>query len=254
MAETERTYDLLDILRVIKGIWLWVVLVPVLSAIVVGVWASMSSENASLPFRSQAIVRFPTDAFPSGEVERLIQPSGSNVSEQFAQVVLVEEVPGRLAPDYKTLKLTLDSASAAEGDAALEALVHLLAEGVQSFDTQNQLMMRDIADKRELLTNYLAALDEAPSSPQSAEELIARANSAASLVSALGSLDAQLRQVQEVGGGPLVVVSPVDTQPYAAGLQWIRLPIVAAIGGLLAVLFVAFTQDGLRLAAARRRV
>jgi uncharacterized membrane protein len=36
-------------------------------------------------------------------------------------------------------------------------------------------------------------------------------------------------------------------------LRWVRFPVVAGTAGLLAVLFVAFTLDGIRIATASRR-
>lgn len=253
LSETEPTYDLLDILRVIKGVWRWAVLVPVLSAGIVGIWANVISEDAGLPFRSQAIVRFPTAAFYAGEVERLIQPRRPGSSAEPISGVLVDELPSSTAPSYRTIRLTLDSASIAAGEAALDSSIQQLAQGVRAFDVQNQLVTHDIEGKLGLLEGYLAAVSDGPSAENNSDEIIAKANTAALLVSALENLNVQLQQVRKQGSGPLVLVSQAETLPYATGLRWVRLPIAAAIGGLLAVLFFAFTQDGIRHAIARRR-
>lgn len=254
MSDTERTYDLLDILRVIKGVWRWALLVPVLAACVVGAWAYFGNQTAGLPLRAQTVLRFPAAAFLTDAAERLarsITPKPS--SNEAAIVVATEELPSQFAPTYRTVRLIVDTAADIDGQALLETAVLRFEQVVQTFDTQNQLEALEIAAQRDLLTGYLTALDDQTSSDPSSDDTTAKANSAASLVSALTDLNAQMQQVRERGSGPVVVVSPIEGQSVGSGMRWLRFPIVAAVGGLLAVLFVAFTQDGIRLAAARRR-
>lgn len=253
MSETERTYDLLDILRVIKGVWRWALLVPVLGACVVGAWAHFGNQTAGLPLRAHTILTFPAAAFHADAAERLVRSITPKLSANEAAIVIAtEELPSQFAPTYRTVRLIVDTVDI-DGQALLETAVLRFEQVVQTFDTQTQLETQEIAAQRDLLTGYLAALDDQTPSNANDVDTIAKANSAASLVSALTDLNAQMQQVRERGSGPVVVVGPIEDQPVGSSLRWLRFPIVAAVGGLLAVLFVAFTLDGIRLAAARRR-
>ncbi|MBE7734522.1 hypothetical protein [Devosia faecipullorum] len=250
MSETERSYDLLDILRVVKGVWCWLSFVPVMAALLVGI-GTFVTQAPSPANRTQATVRFPAAAFTSDPAERLIRsvvdtPSGDN---KF--LVSGEDIPDLSAPVYRTLRIMVDAAPGTDGQKFAQTALVDFAEAVEEFDQQTALAAQQIAEQRDLLMSYLADFDQSP--PAGPSDAVARANSAAALVSALASLDEQAQDLRQRGSGPLVVVSPPETPSGRSNLRWVRYPIVAAIGGLLAVLFVAFTQDGLRLAAERRR-
>jgi hypothetical protein len=234
VTETERTYDLLDILRVIKGVWRWALAISLLAAIVAGAWAYFRSQDVSLPVRSEAVLRFPAEAFAAGEIEKELRPRGATrPGDGKTFEVSVTELTDQFSAPYRTVNVTFDTIRGVDGEGLLEAAIGRLADGVQSFDA--------------------STLGVDVQTGQVSDETVARAAAAASIVSTLNDLEMQMQKLQTRGSGPLDIVEPVETYLLTDNLRWVRFPVVAGIAGLLAVLFVAFTLDGIRIATASRR-
>lgn len=228
------------------------ILVPALLAGTLGFWAYANLRDASPPNQAQAIVRFPASAFPVGMAERELRSAPELISEdQNSYVLSIEDIPGILQPTYRTLRLTLTSAQL-DTSALLQATVDQLARAVSAFDAESQTQVEEIARYRDTLAGYLNVFDSATPSTVDANT-VAEASAVAALVDAMQTLETREEGLSLSGRGPLDILQPVLTINVTPSLRWIRFPIVGAIGGLVAVLFMAFTLDGLRIATARRQ-
>ena len=253
MSRSEHPYDILDVIRVIKGVWILLIVVPVTFAGIIGAWAYTRAQETPDPHRFWAAVNVPSDLAQTLNVNSQIITAAeekglarSEFSSSIAEMASDRGLP------YRTIQMSLQIYSSVDGRSVLENALLKLSENVEKYSTDIDLTVLSVIEKRRTLERYFNVLAASDNTTQDVATTAAVASGLASIVSASRELDADVARFATLGSGPLEIVTPVSGPDILPNTRWIRFPVAAGFTGLLAVLFVAFTLDGIRHSTARR--
>lgn len=253
LPRSEEVYDILDVIRVVRGVWVAAAVVAATAACLVGLWAFPSAREVADLSGVEAIITVPTGSVGMSDVRKellAIATASGEAGPSFAPAI--EEIPSEAGPTYRSLRVRISSPVSRDEGQWLDEVVRRISVAVDQYDADINQQSAEIDRRRHLIEGLLDRL-VTTTETQSAVTTAATASAFASLVSTLSDLEDDTRELAERGRGPLVVTKSEPPSVVVSNLQWLRFPIVAAIAGVLAVLLVGFTIDGIRLAEARRR-
>lgn len=250
MSQHDQVYDILDIIRVIHRAAVPVIFVPIIVSVLVGFWTFTSIRDVGFTERVYAVFRVPTSSIEVDEIERSVLVAATALGEDdTAFDAIVEELPIFSGTPYRAVRVVVESKSHVDGRAVLDSAAQMVAASVDAFDADLRRQLSVMDERRTVISGYLSKVTEfGPVSSGGA--VLAEASTVASLVSAASVLDQDVRRLEQLGQGPLQFLTPIAGPESLSNLRWLRFPIVAWVAALLAVLFVAFTLDGVRLARA----
>ncbi|WEK03795.1 MAG: hypothetical protein P0Y65_16605 [Candidatus Devosia phytovorans] len=252
MSKHDQPYDILDIIRVIRGSWILLLFIPSVVAGTVGFWAFQNISDVEYTRRVQAVISVPELSIEAGTISRAVHSAAAaSEIDNRAFVTLLEEIPAGIETPNRTVRIIVESRADVDSLKLLNATIQIIETAVDEFDRDIERQLSDIDARRMILTGYLAAFAEQTSASRPTTAA-ADATAISALINASSILEEDARSLAELGRGPLELVTMAEEPEEISSSRWLRFPIVAWIGGLLAVLFVAFTLDGIRLTRARR--
>lgn len=254
LSDFDESYDLLDVLRVVKNVWVFIVFIPMLVALALGSWGYISSHEESPHSRSRATIRIPAGAFQAGAAERILNETPELIAiDGESHTLSIIDIPSAFQPVYRTLQLTLVAAPGMDSRALLKEAIEWLQSAFLETRVQNEQEIGKLKGYRRVLAEYFD-LFESNAFPESVDaRTVSEASAALSLIDAIQELDGRIENLEELRQSSLELLEPATLVRSEPSLRWIRFPIFGAVGALIVVLFVAFTIDRLQIAAARRQ-
>ena len=261
MQSHNEEYGILDVLAVLRRIWILLLLLPIGAAAVVGLWAYSSdpsgrdrlviSSRMSLPVADRTTLDF------QQALETAASKIGASGSDGDAIKLTVFDLSPTPVDGMSIIQLTIDFRPDVDGRRLIDDMLVMIGNEVarRHLDLAQDARTAGLEARYATLQNLWTSLTSGQVLPLEANRRPTPdgASNLGELSIALSLLEANLsdsrNRVEQVWS---VLDPPGEPTATQRSFRWVRLPIAAFVGTLLFILLIAFTADTIRMAMRRR--
>ncbi|MEO9298582.1 hypothetical protein [Devosia alba] len=261
MQSHNEEYGILDVLAVLRRIWILLLLLPLGAAALVGIWAYSSdpsgkdrlviSSRISLSVADQNTLDF------QQILETVASDIGASGSDSAAVNLTIFNLTQTPVDGMSIVQLTIDFRPDVDGTRLIHGMLDIIGDKVarRHLDPEQDASTEALEARHATLLSLWTSLTDGqdlPTEPDRRPPTDGVSN-LAELSIALSLLEDTLSDTRNRAEELWSVLEPPG-EPAATqrSFRWVRLPIAAFVGTLLSILLIALTVDTIRMAMRRR--
>lgn len=258
MRSQDDEYGLLDVIAVLRRVWVILVVLPAIAAAALGYWAYKTDSGRENRLIVTSVISLPATDRPIIDFQQQLQvtAAGFDTGDRAAAdaTLTAIDLPSSTGDGLNNVSLSISFKPGVDGSRLMQALLASIGNTVRERHYDPELLARiDLLETRQARLNALwEDLTKRP--PASSDSTLSNeALTLSSLSIAVSLLGADLTVAKASATQALTILGqPGEPVPAEKSMRWTRLPIAAFIGTALFILFATFTIDSIRLAMRRR--